>query len=403
MKTFEYRGLDQGGFVQRGLVEALDTKEARDKLLKRGIMAERLDPATDLSSRGARRQRDSSSVWEWSLLYRELGSLLDAGVSLTRALEILIDSPEHGENRGILAGIRDRVREGMPLADALSASRRTMRPFEKAVIAAGEKAGTLSPVLERLAIFVEEEQQLKERVLSALVYPGIVLSFAFVVAVVMLGFVVPFMGRMLQESHIAMPLLTRVMMKVGSCIMWGGPVALAAGGALIWHFRRRRAADELFARRVDRRLYRLPVIGTAYRILVNLRFTRTLAILLRGGVPIIESLGFAGRATGSPWLEWQVGVEAERVRHGSTVADAVRRVTPLASSLPGWIQTGEASGAIERMLDMAGDRFQYQWNRFVARCLTFIEPALILFVGLIVLLVAMSIVLPVVSLNRTTL
>ena len=162
----------------------------------------------------------------------------------------------------------------------------------------------------------------------------------------------------------------------------------------------RAAADESFRVGVDHRLFRLPLVGSGYLILVNLRFARTLSILIRGGVGITESMALAGRSTGSAWVARQVDQAAEAVRHGSSIADALRRVVPLSRFLPGWIQTGETSGSLDRMLDRAADRCQEQWTRFVARRLALLEPALILVIGAVVLTVAVAIILPVLALNR---
>ncbi len=399
MKTFEYRGFDSEGGARRGLVDALDEKDARERLSRGGILAERLVAA------GAGMGRSGAGAGfgaaDRALVYRELSALAEAGVPLVRGLEILMESPEAGVGRGVLADARDRVREGASLAAALEAATRAIRPFELAVIAVGERAGTLSDVLGGLATFLEEQQQVRERVRSALIYPMIVVGFALLVAVVMLGVVIPSMARLLEEAQVALPLITRVMMQAGRIVMWVVPtLALAAGVAAALVGRRLRA-DPAAAARLDRRAFRLPVFGRGYTLLVNLRFARTLSILIRGGVSIVDGLALAGRATGSRWVEQRVEAEAETVRHGSSLADAIRRVGPLSASLPGWIHTGEASGTLDRMLDHAADRSQHQWNRFVARGLSVLEPALILFVGLLVLLVAISILLPVLSLNRT--
>jgi general secretion pathway protein F len=233
-----------------------------------------------------------------------------------------------------------------------------------------------------------------------LIYPSIVTAFAFLVAVVMLGFVVPSMARMLQDARIALPALTRFMVALGHGVLWAAGPAIAAGVGAVFYLRNRMSRDEPFRRGMDRGLFRLPVIGEGYSLLVNLRFARTLAILVEGGVPIVEGLSLAGKATGSPWVAHLVDAEAESVRHGSSVADAVRRAGPLSEALPGWIHIGEASGSLQRLLEGAAARYQMQWSRLVARCLSVLEPALILFVGSIVLLVALSILLPVMSLNR---
>ena len=127
---------------------------------------------------------------------------------------------------------------------------------------------------------------------------------------------------------------------------------------------------------------------------------RVLAILLRGGVAAVDAMAAAGRASGSAWVEHLAATEADAVRHGSTLADAVRRIPPLSGSLPAWVQIGEASGALQRMLQHAADRLQRQWEQYVTRVLSLLEPALILLIGVFVLLVTLSILLPVISMNR---
>ena len=151
--------------------------------------------------------------------------------------------------------------------------------------------------------------------------------------------------------------------------------------------------------RLDQGLFKVPLVGRGYVIVVNIRCVRTLCLLLQGGVGLVEAMALSGRSSGSSWVASLMEVEAESVRHGSTLADAIRRIPPLAGSLPSWIQAGEASGALERLLDTAGTAYQHQWNRYISRTLSWLEPALILCIGLFVLLVTLSVLLPIMSLN----
>lgn len=399
MRTFSYKGFDHGGAVRKGLIEAAGIKEAREKLAARGVLPETLVPAATGMTQGFGRRTFGAEVR--IVFYRELGVLLAAGLPLVTALQVLLDSPELGVSAAVVAGIRDAVREGASLAAALGAASRDVRPFEQAMIEAGEKTGGLDGILERLALFMEEQQKLKERIVSALIYPCIILTFAVVVAGVMLGFVIPSAAAVLQEnSRVTLPVLTRVMMAAGRWFFWLLPLILAAAAGAAVHIRRRLARDAAFRASLDRRIYRIPVIGRGYALTVNLRFARTLSILLRGGVGLVDALPLAGRATGSRWVEGQIDIEAESVRHGSSLADAVRRVPVLAVSLPAWIQAGEASGALEKLLDTAGNAYQHQWDRFVSRTLSWLEPALIALIGAFVLLVVLSVLLPIISLNR---
>lgn len=398
MNTFEYKGFDHAGRAARGLVEAQDLKDAREKLAALSVLPEKVEPAgaARASALGDRRLRTEVRA----MLYREIGALLRAGLPLTEALEVLIQSPELGVSRATLAGIRDRVREGATMADALAAAGRQVTAFEQAVVQSGERSGRLGEVFERLAAFLEEQAQVSARMQTALIYPAIVLVLALVIVVMMLGFLVPALGRMLEEARMPLPWLTRAMLAIGRWVLPAlAPLALAALAGIAW-WRARLAADERWRRRRDRFLFRVPVWGEAYGALVNLRFARTLALLLRGGVTLVEGIGLAGRATGNAWTLDLCGALAEQVRHGQKFSDALRVTPPLNTSLPAWVRAGEVSGQLDVMLESAATRYQQQWDRRMARLLSLLEPALILVVGVFVLLVALSILLPVLRMNR---
>lgn len=401
MKTFAYKGYDATGRVAQGLIEALDLKEAREKLQVRGVLPERVAPVEETSGGRAGKRRTAFTLEQRSMCYHELAALLQSGLPLVQALDILIQSPELGPNLVRLAGVRDRLREGQGLARALAENSAEVTAFERSVIEVGERVGTLPQVLLRLAQFLEEQKKLRERILTALLYPAVVLVLAVLVAVVLLGFLLPWVTRMMQEAGVPLSTLTRGMLWLR---VWLGPVVLlaVAAGLLGWlRFRRKVTESDEVRRQLDQRLLRWPLVGSGYAALINLRFARTLAMLLRGGVPLVEALSIAGRATGSAWTAYAVAQGAERVKHGANLAAALRTIEPLNTSLPAWVQAGEASGNLDVLLEHAADRYQQQWDRLMARSMALIEPALILIVGVFVLLIALSILLPILTMNQT--
>jgi general secretion pathway protein F len=377
--------------VRKGLVEAADVKDARERLAADGVLAERVSP----SGRRLRFPAETRAV-----VYRELSELLAAGLPLVKALDTLIESPELRGAGVLLAGVRDRIREGASLADAFCEAGSSVTPFEKAVIEAAEQTATVEVMLERLATFIEEQETLKQSVHSALVYPAIVVAMAVCVAVVMLGLLLPRAQDLLAGNQVGLPALTRWTIRIGrAAVRWGAPLLLLLGGALLW-VRRRLRWDREWHARWDRGLFRLPLVGKGYRLLVNMRFSRTLAMLLNGGVGIIDGLVLAGRATGSAWVTALSEAQAEAVRNGASLSNAVAGIPPLSASLPGWIRVGEASGGLERLLVHAGRRYEQHWDRFMKRGLSLLEPVLILVIGAFVLLVTLSVLLPVFTLIR---
>lgn len=391
MRTYQYRGFDARGRPCRGLVESASAKGAREKLAGQGILAERVVPGSG-SSRFPRSER--------SLIYRELASLLRAGLPVVRALDILVDSPEMSGTRVLVAGVRDRIKEGASLAAALQSLGRSVTPFEVAILETAERSATVAPMLDRLAGVLEDQETLKARVQSALFYPAIVTGLGVCVAIVMLGLLLPRTRALFAQGGMDLPGLTRAMLGLGSFLgFWGLPI-LAAGAAAAFAVRARMRRDAAFREALDLRLFSLPLAGRAYRLLACLRFARTLSVLAEGGVSLIDGLAMAGRATGSIWLARAAAEQAESVRHGGRLSEAVARIAPLAETLPGWIRIGEEGGGLAALLENAGARYQAQWDRFIARCLSLLEPVLVILIGGFVLMVTLSVLLPVLDLSR---
>ncbi len=391
MSTYQYKGFDGRGGACKGIVEADSVKNARAKLSAEGILAERLV----LTGRSTKFPASLRAV-----VYRELAALLDAGLTLVRAMDLLIDAPEMSDSRLLMAGARDRVKDGMSLADSLRNASGSVSTFECAILETAEESATVAPMLGRLADFLEEQEDLRGRIQSALIYPSIVVGVGICVAVVMLGLLVPKTRDLLLRSNVVLPGLTKFMMGLGQFLVsWGLLALLAAIAGCAWAvFRFRR--DSSFRETMDRRSFSLPLFGRGYAMLASPRFCRTLSVLLKGGVALIDGLVLAGRATGSPWVARIAAEEAETVRHGGRLSDAVARIPPLAESLPGWIRIGEASGGLAKLLDSAGQRYQVRWDRFITRCLSFLEPILIIAIGGFVLLVTLSVLLPVLQLSQ---
>ena len=393
MKTFEYRGYDSSGRTERGLIEADSAKTARELLARRGILADKIRTTE---------RAGPLCVTARAALYRELGALLHAGLPLMKALDLLIASPE--ERRGtrlLLAGVRDAVREGRGLAAALSTGCRSVTEFEIAILRAAERSARVDEMLEGLATFMEEQESAKERARSALIYPALVLSVGVCVAAIMLVFLAPRARDLSANSKAALPAITVWMAGIARWAPRVLPVLTIVCGTAVGVLRRRLRSDVVARRRFDHFLFGLPLVGRGYTLLARMRFARTMAILLSGGVPVMEALSLAARATGSAWLAAIAETEAENIRHGSNLSDAVGRMPPLASWLPGLIRVGEAGGGLDRLLDGAGQRASEQWTRFVTRALTVLEPVAILLIGCFVLAIALSILLPVLSLTRS--
>jgi general secretion pathway protein F len=390
VKTFDYRGFDAGGKPKRGLIEALSIKEARERLAAEGILAETLAPT-------GRQLR--LTVAMRSVVYRELSALLQAGLPLVKAFDLLVDAPEVGGARSTMASVRDRVREGQSLARAFQAASASVTAFEVSIIEAAEQTAMVADVLERLADFLEDQEQLKQSVQAALVYPAIVVTAGICVALVMLGVLIP-RTQSLLSGGATLPGLTRFMIGLGQVAVRAAvPVALAVILGVVG-LRRRLGRDDAFRVRWDRGLFAWPLLGPGYTLLVNERFARTMALLLEGGVTVIDAFSIAGRATGSAWVSALAETESEAVRHGASLSSAITRIPPLSGVLPGWIRIGEAGGGMARLLSSAAHRYHVQWQRFVKTRLSILEPVIILVIGGFVLMITLAVLLPVMKISQ---
>lgn len=401
MRTYSYRGYTDRGVACKGLVEAFNEKDAGDKLAARTVFTISLQEVGREQKRFffSFRGKKAAPQDVRALLYRELAVLLRAGLPLAQALELLIETPELSAWHALLAGIRDAIRQGSSLAAAQEQAGFTDQPLEHALIEMGERAGALGDVLFRLADYLDERTRLHERIQTALIYPALVLMMSIVIMIFMFGFMMPRFTRLFSEARLVLPLFTRVVLAGGHLagIILSVLLVLSVAGMTLWQSVYRKKTDCVI--RLERLLFALPGVNLCYTAVVNMRFSQTLALLLRSGVGLIEALRYAGRASNSQWIAAEIDREAESVRHGSTLAHAIRRVAPLSGSLPGWIQAGEAGGDISLMLEEAGRRYQQQWNRMIARFLAILEPALILVIGFSVLVIALAVLMPVLSLN----
>lgn len=397
MRTFEYKGYDASGAVARGLVEADGAKEARAQLATRGVFAESLTPAGSPAAAG-RHRRSFHRASVRSAVYRETASLLRAGFPLTRALDFLIESPELPHCRSLLAGVRDRIKEGMDPVRAL-AEAGGLSPFETAVLDAGRRAGALDAGFDRAAEHLEESCRIRDRLLSAALYPAVVGLLAFAVAGVLLGVLLPSFARVWTEAGVELPWITRAFLAAGRALRWALPVLVLLGAA--WAFRlRRRPLSPGTRLALDRRGYRLPGVGRARCALASMRFARTVHLLLDSGVQLLEALELAGRASGSPWVESLVAGELDAIRHGGRVSDSLRRIPPLAAHLPGWVEAGEVGGDLSGLLQSAATRCSEVWDRLLTRGLSLLEPALFVLLGGFVFLVALAVWLPILAMSR---
>lgn len=392
--TFLYKGYRADGARASGRIEAADSGDAARILLESGVYARKIEPLASSRKAGS----GVLPLQARAALWRELGALLGAGIAPDKALQLLRAS-EPGR-AATLERMEAQVRAGRPLAAALESAGAGADAFERAALASGEASATLPQTLTSLADELEARLDARSRVHSAMAYPCFVLALGAAVAAGMLGVVVPRTAQMLAASGMELPPISRALVAAARGAVAFGVPAIATL-AVAWAVAAARARrNRAVAIALDRALLRLPAGRLAAEVAAR-RFAAALSTLCQGGTPAADAMPLAASAMGRPWLEEAALAAAARVRAGEPLAAALSAVPLVGAELGRWAAVGETAGCLPQMLSVAASRFRARWERALALRLAMLEPVLLAAVGLFVLVLALALLLPVLSVTRS--
>ncbi|NYT83147.1 type II secretion system inner membrane protein GspF [Alcaligenaceae bacterium] len=398
MPSYQYEAADDTGKIERGLVDADTERNARQILRARGLLPLSLRPTGGAAAGGmlsGPRLSDSDLGW----LTRQLASLLAARLPLEAALSATIEQAERRHVAHALAAVRADVRGGHRLCDAMAARPRDFPPIYRALIEAGEQSGELSQVMEKLADYIESRGALRNKVLTAFIYPAIVTLVAIAIVVFLLTYVVPQVVGAFSQTQQALPLLTRIMLFLSAFVRdWG---ALAALSLLLlfagWRWYLRHPAARLAW---HARVLRLPLLGRFVLGVNTARYASTLAILTSSGVPLLLALDAARRTLGNDRLRLAVDEATRRVREGSSLAPALQAQKVFPPLLIHLIGSGERTGELPAMLERAARTLSNELERRALTMTALLEPMMTLIMGGIVLFIVLAIMLPIIEINQ---
>jgi len=298
-----------------------------------------------------------------------------------------------------MLGVRAKVLEGHTLAAGLDDFPQAFPAVYRATVSAGEQAGQLDTVLERLADYTESRHGLSQKISQALIYPIVLTSLSLIIVTFMLIYIVPKVVGVFEATGQQLPVLTRGLIALSDFIQ-GWWWALLIGIGLVVFLVSRTLAQEGPRRRFHGWLLRLPVIGRVVRGVNTARFTRTMAILSSSGVPIVEALRISGAVVGNLPMRDAVNDASVKVREGAAIGRALaqsRLFPPMTMHL---ISSGEASGELDSMLERAASHQESEMDSLLTAMLNFLEPALIIMMGGMVLLIVLAILLPIFQINQ---
>lgn len=398
MPSYQYEAIDATGRSDRGMIDADSERSARHALRARGLLPLALRETRKRAEKGwfsGTRISDADLGW----LTRQLASLLAAGLPLEAALRATLEQAERRHVARTLAAVRDDVRAGHRLGEALAAHPKDFPEIYQALVDAGEQSGNLAQVLERLADYIESRGALRNKVLTAFIYPVIVTVVSIGIVIFLLSYVVPQVVGAFSQANQALPLLTRMMLSASDFARHWGMLTATGLAALFaaWRLRLRNPTARLAW---HARVLRLPVLGR-YAMGVDVaRFSATLAILTGSNVPLLTALNAARRTLKNCKLQAAVDEATNRVREGSPVAQALQAQRVFPPLLIHLVDSGERTGELPAMLDRAANVLSIELERRAMTMTAILEPLMILIMGGIVLVIVLAVMMPIMEINQ---
>ena len=402
MAAFAYQALDANGRRKEGMIEADSPRQARQVLREQGLTPVELTEASEKVKQQTQRKswlQPRVSTAELALLTRQLATLVAAALPVEEALKAVAQQTEKAKISTLIAAVRSKVLEGHSLADGMSAFPYVFDQLYRAMVAAGEKSGHLDTVLNRLADYTEQRQQMKTKLLQAMIYPVILTLVAISVIAILLATVVPKVVEQFVHMKQELPFSTRFLMGASDIVrdygLWA--VLLIALLLVIW---RQWLAKPENQRRYHAMLLRMPVIGRVSRGLNTARFARTLSILNSSAVPLLEGMSISGEVLSNHEAKIRLQAASERVREGSSLRAALEQTKLFPPMMLHMIASGERSGELDSMLERAADNQDCEVESQVNIALSIFEPALVVSMAVVVLFIVLAILQPILQLNN---
>jgi type IV pilus assembly protein PilC len=391
MAAFAYNAINALGVESRGEVTAPDLGSAREHLRQRGLRPVELTEVTGASSEGRRKKVKARSLQVFS---RQFATMIDAGLSVVQSLVILEQQTDDRALAAVIREVRADVEGGMLLSQAMGRHPKVFDRLYIAMVEAGETAGILDTVLDRVAVQIEKEMKIRRRVKGAMIYPMLVLCFAFAVLIGMLMFLVPIFQDIFDDLHGELPTLTKIVVAASNGVRGYWFVIFPLIGGSIYGFRRWKKTPA--GRRVwDRFKLRLPAgIGKVVLKVTMARFSRTLATLVAAGVDIIKALEISGQTAGNWVVESALADVRAKVHQGIPIAQPLIEdpvFPPLVSQM---VKVGEETGELEKMLDKIADFYEDEVDTSIQALTSIVEPLMMLGVGAIVGVIIIAMYLP---------
>ena len=402
MAAFDYQAVDSRGKIKKGVIEGDTPRHARALLREQGLMPTEVTTSLvkskqkqSFSSFG---QAKKISATELALFTRQLATLVESGLPLEESLLAVAEQCEKNSLKSMVMAVRTKVTEGYGLAESMAEFPQVFSHLFRAMVAAGEKSGHLDKVLNRLADYTEQRQQLRSQMIQAMVYPSIMTVVAVGVIVVLLTSVVPQIVGQFEHMGANLPGTTKFLISTSEFLQHYGLALLLAFVLSIFIFGQM-LKKPVFKYRVHQKLISLPGLGKVVRGINTARFARTLSILTASAVPLLESMSISGEVLENLYIKDKVKQAADKVREGTSLRLSLEQTKLFPPMMIHMIASGEKSGQLEHMLGRAADNQDREFEALMNISLKAVEPAIMVTMAGIVLFIVMAILQPILQLN----
>ena len=396
MGAYQYQALKKSGNTCKGVIEADSERHARQLLRDQGMIPTHINT---LKKANASKQNNKLSSQDLSLFTRQLATLLAAGIPVEEALRGVSEQTDKDKIRQLIIGVRSKVMEGYALAQAMGEYPYVFPELYRATVAAGEQTGRLDIVLEKLADYTENQQQIRQKIQQALIYPSLMIIVSTAIISFLLAFVVPKIIEVFTSSGQTLPAMTSVLIGISAFIKSYGLYAVVLLILLIVVFKQ--SLTNLRVRMAWHRIIlKLPVVSYLVKSINVARYVHTFGILFAAGVNVIETMQVSASLISNLVMRSSFDLAAVRVKEGTAISQSLKEtgfLRPMAAHL---IASGEKSGQISTMMERAAKHLDNEVRRLIDTALTLLEPLVILFMGAVVLFIVLATLLPIFSMEQ---
>lgn len=400
MPNFKYEVIDGAGKISKGVVEAANIADASKMLRADGRFVSSLTQDTGASILNMKIGSPKLKTKDLLIICRQLASLLSAGITIIRALDMLYQQMESKKGKAVIGSIYEGIQSGKTLSEAFRDQNKALPDIMISMISAGEESGRLDDVMSRLASHFEKDSKLKNKVATAMIYPIILAAVTTLITLGLMLFVVPSFAVTLKDLGTELPAITKFVLGISNSLIKYWYIYTAIVVSVVF-FLRSYKRSEKGGLNWDRMKLKVPIIGKSVKATASARFTRTMSTLLRSGINVLESMEITSRTLGNRYLEKRLYESRNEIRKGSSISRSIRGISEFPNMIYAMTAIGEESGTLDSILDKAADFFEDEADAATSKVTAAMEPLMIIVMAIVIFFVIAACGAPILSMSSS--